>query len=212
MLPKNIFVWHQHIGLDLDETLASTFAGMLQVAHSLNKLIACQSIEDLVVHDIFEDPSFGVTRDEMIDIWHQYGLSIKKPEDTLVVDWALGWVKLLIQSGIQCSIITARNGNDPIKRKMTLEWLEYYFPEINPDNVYFVNHYSEQSLPKSTVCKNLGITLLVDDHIDNARDMTAAWFSMILLEKPWNRAIEFDHPSLYRAQNWHEIIDNLSSK
>ena len=88
MLPKDIFQQHQHIGLDLDETLVSTFSGMLQVAHSLGKLLNCDSIDDFVVHDVFEDPSFGVTREEMIDIWHQYNLSIKNPRETLVVDGA----------------------------------------------------------------------------------------------------------------------------
>lgn len=76
MLPKDIFTQHQHIGLDLDETLASTFSGMLRVAHSVGKLLSCDTVEDFVIHDIFDDPSFGVTRDEMIDIWHQYNLSI----------------------------------------------------------------------------------------------------------------------------------------
>ena len=95
---------------------------------------------------------------------------------------------------------------------MTLDWLRYHFPQISEDNLHFVHHYSDESLPKSTVCKNLGITLLVDDHIDNARDMTDAGLSMILLEKPWNRDIVLDHPNLYRVKNWQEIIDNLSSK
>ena len=86
MLSINTITQHEHIGLDLDETLASTFAGMLKVAHSVGKLLTCTSIEDFVIHDIFDDPSFGVTRDEMIDIWHQYNLSIQKPADTLVVE------------------------------------------------------------------------------------------------------------------------------
>jgi 1-aminocyclopropane-1-carboxylate deaminase/D-cysteine desulfhydrase-like pyridoxal-dependent ACC family enzyme len=89
MLPKDIFTQHTHIGLDLDETLASTFAGMLQIAHSAGRLLSCQTTEDFIIHDIFDDPSFGVTRDEMIDIWHQYNLSIHSPEDTLVIDGAL---------------------------------------------------------------------------------------------------------------------------
>ncbi len=62
---------------------------MLQVAHSRGKLLTCTSIEDFVVHDIFDDPSFGVTRDEVVDIWHQYNLSISSPEETIVVPGAL---------------------------------------------------------------------------------------------------------------------------
>ncbi len=95
---------------------------------------------------------------------------------------------------------------------MTIEWVSYHFPHISLSDLHFVNHYSSESLPKSSVCKNLGITLLIDDHIDNARDMIDAGLSVILLEKPWNRDIIFDHPNLYRVKNWQEIIDNLSSK
>jgi 5' nucleotidase, deoxy (Pyrimidine), cytosolic type C protein (NT5C) len=117
-----------------------------------------------------------------------------------------------MQHGAQCAIITARNGNDPVKRKMTIEWVSYHFPDISLSDLHFVNHYSDESLPKSSVCKNLGITLLIDDHIDNARDMIDTGLSVILLEKPWNRDIIFDHPNLYRVKNWQEIINNLSSK
>lgn len=209
---KNLFEQHQHIWLDLDETLASTFSEMLKVAHNLGKLLKCNSIEDFVIHDIFTDPAFGVTQDEVIDIWHQYNLSIKNPKDTLVIEWAHQWVKLLMQNGVKCSIITARNGNDPLKRRITVEWLNCHFPEIQEDDIHFVNHYSDQSLPKSVVCKNLGITLLIDDHIENARDMTAAWFSIILLDKPWNRRVQLQHPNLYRVRDWQEIIDTLSKK
>ena len=212
MLPKYIFQKHTHIWLDLDETLASTFAGMLRVAHGVGKLLACTSTEDFIIHDIFDDPSFGISKAEMIDIWHQYNLSVQDPKDTLVIDGALIWVSSLIQCGTKCSIVTARNGNDPIKRKITLDWLRHHFPHISIDDLHFVNHYSDESLPKSTICKNLWITLLIDDHIDNARDMMDAGLSMILLEKPWNRDIIFDHPNLYRVKNWQEIIDNLSSK
>lgn len=95
---------------------------------------------------------------------------------------------------------------------MTTEWVSYHFPHLTLEDLHFVNHYSTESLPKSVVCKNLGITLLIDDHIDNARDMVDAGLSMILLEKPWNRDIIFEHPSLYRVKNWQEIIDNLLSK
>ncbi len=212
MLPKDIFQKHTHIGLDLDETLASTFAGMLDVAHSMWKLKHCSDIESFVVHDIFDDPSFGISREETFDIWYQYGLRTLDPRDTHVEHGAIDWVRLLIQQKIECSIITARNGNDPIKKKRSEDWIDFHFPAIWKEKIHFVNHYSDEALPKSHACRDLGITLLIDDHVDNARDMIDAGLSMILLEKPWNRDIVFDHPNLYRVKNWQEIIDNLSSQ
>ena len=89
MLPKDIFQKHTHIGLDLDETLASTFVGMLEVAHSMGKLQHCQSIENLVVHDIFEDPSFDISKEETFAVWHEYGMRTLDPEDTRVEKGAI---------------------------------------------------------------------------------------------------------------------------
>jgi hypothetical protein len=77
---------HTHIGLDLDETLASTFSGMLKVAHSLGKLTHCESIESFTIHDIFLDPYFNVTREEMIAVWHEYGMRKTLPQDEEVVN------------------------------------------------------------------------------------------------------------------------------
>jgi hypothetical protein len=38
MLPKNLFASHTHIGLDLDETLASTVGGFLDMAHQMGMM------------------------------------------------------------------------------------------------------------------------------------------------------------------------------
>lgn len=107
------------------------------------------------------------------------------------------------------SIITARNGHDPIKKKRTIEWLKYYFPEIPEEQIHFVNHYIDEARPKSDVCKSFGISLMIDDHIENARDLCEKGITMILLEKPWNRNEHFEHPLLYRAKDWQEIIVSL---
>lgn len=79
MLPKDIFKNHIHIGIDLDETLASTSSGMLEVAHDMGKLLHCSSTEDLSIHDIFDDPSFMVTEQEMLEIWQEYNIRTMSP-------------------------------------------------------------------------------------------------------------------------------------
>ncbi len=42
---------HTHIGLDIDETLASTVIGMIQYAQSHGKLHHIHSLEDIKKHD-----------------------------------------------------------------------------------------------------------------------------------------------------------------
>lgn len=116
---------------------------------------------------------------------------------------------MLRSAGKRYSIITARNGNDQIKKRRTLDWVGYYFGEIPESDIHFVNHYSTEALPKSAVCKTLGIDLMIDDHIENARDLATNNIVTILLEKPWNRHDTFDHPLIYRVKDWEEIIESL---
>lgn len=42
---------HSHIGLDLDETLASTFEGFLAYAQGQGKLLHIESIDQIKKHD-----------------------------------------------------------------------------------------------------------------------------------------------------------------
>lgn len=51
---------------------------------------------------------------------------------------------------------------------------------------------------------------MIDDSFENARDLVENGISCILLEKPWNRKESFNHPLLYRAKDWAEIIESLS--
>lgn len=50
---------------------------------------------------------------------------------------------------------------------------------------------------------------MIDDAMENAHELTMNGISCILLEKPWNRHVEFEHPLLYRVKNWNEISDSI---
>lgn len=72
-----------------------------------------------------------------------------------------------------------------------------------------MNHFSESAKPKSEICKQFGVTLMIDDAIENAHDLCQSGIDCILLEKPWNRDSSFEHPLLYRVKGWGEILTNL---
>ncbi len=68
MLPSSIFAQHRHIGLDLDETLASTVPGLLEYAHREGKLLDIPTIEHITRYSLSEiDPR--ITQDESSRIW-----------------------------------------------------------------------------------------------------------------------------------------------
>lgn len=209
MLPKDIFKLHTHIGLDLDETLAETFPGFLENAHKLWLLTNCLTIEDIHNHDIYEVSSHNITLEQVSFIWEKFGEVTSDPRSVPIVPFAREGFQLMKQKNIQLSVITARNDTDPLKKRRTLDWLGYHFPEIGETDISFVNHYHRDARPKSEVCKAKWVTLLIDDHIGNAQDLALAGLSTIILDRPWNRHVEFEHPLVYRVKDWQEIIHHL---
>jgi hypothetical protein len=180
--------------------------GMLSTAHRLGKLLSCKSLADITSYHIPSlDPALSI--EDGYKIWEIYGQSTLDPESVPIVELAKEGVVELEKSQKQLTIVTARSDDEIWKKPRTMSWIGYHFPMIR--SVHFVNHFTKDHRPKSEVCISYDITLLIDDSIENARDICDAGISMILLEKPWNRMVEFEHPLLYRAKNWKEIITSL---
>lgn len=78
MLPSNIFDIHTHIGLDLDETLASTVQGVLDYAHDRGFLLTCHHFDDVTAYD-FTDIDSSLTFDDASLLWEGYGKSTMDP-------------------------------------------------------------------------------------------------------------------------------------
>lgn len=47
---------------------------------------------------------------------------------------------------------------------------------------------------------------MIDDSIENVYDLVEHGIHCLLLEKPWNRDIAFEHPLLTRVKDWEEIM------
>lgn len=208
MTPKDIFQHHSHIGIDIDETLASTIPGLLEHSHNQWKLLNISDAESITKYD-FSLIDSNITPEEARNLWESYGKSTIDPTHVPVIPYAKEWVEYLLMKWKKISIITARSDKESWKVERTQKWIEKYFPEIGADNITFVNHFSEGSRPKSEVCKNKWITLHVDDSLEVAYDLSSVWIHCILLDKPWNRYTDFHHPLVHRVDDWREIIDNL---
>lgn len=87
-------------------------------------------------------------------------------------------------------------------------WLTTYFPQV----FAYVHHTnqvsrtkSEKSIKKSEVCKSVGATLMIDDHIDYAIDCAEGGISTLLFEAPWNKTYTPTHANIRRVANWNEV-------
>ena len=155
------------------------------------------------------DPSLSV--EQASHIWEWYGKITLDPLTVFPLPYSKEWVKALLDLQKNISIITARSDREAWKVERTKAWVQTYFPEIGESRISFVNHFHEESRPKSIACREHGVTLMIDDSIENAYDLSNGGIACILLEKPWNRDIEFSHPLLYRIKDWTEILGNLKT-
>jgi hypothetical protein len=181
---------------------------MLEEAHHLGKLQHIRTIADVTAYDITKLDA-SISLEEANAIWESYGKKTPEPHHIKHEKDARAWVDHLLHHGKLLSVITARSDDGTWKRPRTMKWIAHHFPEIQ--TVHFVNHFSKEARPKSLVCGKYHITLMIDDSIENAIDLCEAWVSTILLEKPWNRDVDFEHPLLYRAKDWWAIIDSLKA-
>ncbi len=208
MIPKDIFSKHHHIAIDFDDTLIDTFSSLLTVSHQSGKLLEYRNIEDIQNYHIEEDKNIKLSKNEVDDIWKNYWDKLVIEDDIWEIYGSYKTLRKLIDQWIQCSILTARNKNHEKKKKQTEMWIKLYFPELI-NRIHYLNNNEGEWKKKSEICKTLGITLLIDDAFENAIDMVENGLSAILLEKPWNREITFEHKNLYRTKNWEEIYSIL---
>ena len=69
---------HHHIGVDLDETLASTVSGMIEHAQSKGHLLHITSIDQVKKHDA-SGLGNNITSEEATLLWEDYGKSTLNP-------------------------------------------------------------------------------------------------------------------------------------
>ena len=97
-------------------------------------------------------------------------------------------------------VVTARN--KPYEER-TREWVNTNFPWIFSDFL-FMNQYTENEIPKSQLCIEKWIQVLIDDNWNNIVDINWVWIPWFLLDKPRNQWIE-DSNFLHRVYSRDEI-------
>lgn len=101
-------------------------------------------------------------------------------------------------------IITSRTAN--IKDK-TQTWLDKHFPGLFSE-IYFTNVFSNgeyNRLTKRELCKNHHASLLLEDHLDYALDVSQD-IPVILFDKPWNQKLQSPIPNVYKIRAWPEVL------
>lgn len=106
------------------------------------------------------------------------------------------------------SVVTSRQH---VIRAPTLEWIKRHFPGIFED-VHFGNHFalSGAARPKSEICKELGLEVLIDDNPRYALECAEHGIRVLLfdwnLSYPWSKTADGpEHPLITRVKDWDDV-------
>lgn len=186
--------------VDLDEVLAETVNEVLKYN---NYMIKGQSItrNDISDYYVSNIPKYNLIKEDAVDFFWSV---LKSPsrENILPVQWAKEKLKQLHKQWRKIVVVTARR--EEIS-EYTKHWLDRFYPEII-DNVVFANHFSDNEVPKSTLCKQQWIQIMVEDNLDFAMELAQFGINVYLLDKPRNRHYNpLIHLWVHKIYHWSEI-------
>ncbi len=124
----------------------------------------------------------------------------------LPIEQSFDSLKKLKESGIDLYAITGRRDN---MAKQTTEWIKKHFPNIFLD-IHFTNSYclKGKSEKKSKICKKIGITTIIEDHLTHALDCAENDIQVLLYDNPWNKSL-VKSKNIRRVFSWSEITEIL---
>jgi len=184
------------IWVDCDEVLSETLDELLKLPILKDKWI---QKSDITSYNLYEVEKIWLSKEEAIQTFFSF---FESPEyfQTQPVFWAYEKLYERKQAWHKLFVVTARN--KPYEAQ-TSKRVETHFPWIF-SGFLFMNQYTENEVPKSQLCKDKWIQVLIDDSANNIRDMNSVWMPCFLLDKPWNQWVE-DTELLHRVYSRDEI-------
>lgn len=121
---------------------------------------------------------------------------------------AIGAIRALAEK-YDLHIVT---GRPDFTESATREWLQTHFPDIF-EHVLFTNFFSYSGQPtisKAEICKKIGATHLIDDHLHHAFEAEEAGICVLLFGNyPWNK-VKTLPKNMIRVNNWQEVLEYFS--
>ena len=182
--------------MDCDDVLSETMEEIIKRSPLVEKWI---ELSDITSYGLFELKKLWIDLEEAVKIFYSFFESeeyhLTQPVSGAyekLYEWKQQWHRLFV--------VTWRP--KPYEQ-ITKQRVENHFPSIF-SGYLFMNQYTENEIPKSVLCKQQWIELLIDDIVQNITDINSIWIPWFLLDKPWNQWIENTN-LLHRVYSWDEI-------
>jgi len=193
----------RRIGIDLDDVLADFHTPIMNYH---NKMYGTSlKPEDFKTYSFNE--VWGGTLEEAIRKVNDFQRSVYFSEISPILD-SVTSIEALSKEN-ELFVVTSR----PLfTRERTEMWLNKFFKDKFEGISYSSNHYSRaenSGKTKSDICRDLGVSVLIDDSLDYLMQCLPLGITEILFgDYPWNQ--NGNLPSgIFRIKGWKEILKKL---
>ena len=187
------------IGIDFDDVITNfTYSLMNFCSKKYGKRVLVEEIKewDWGLY-------WGISREEAdkrVNEFHE----IHSVENVNPLDNAISSLKELTKNN-ELFIITGR----PIRFKSKVDsWLKYHI-KSKLKVIYAGEWHKKQGSSKAEICKELKISILLEDAPTTANDCASKGIKVILFNKPWNQKI--NHKNIIRVSDWKEALKEINN-
>ncbi|MCK9595559.1 hypothetical protein M0R19_00010 [Candidatus Pacearchaeota archaeon] len=104
--------------------------------------------------------------------------------------------------------LTFRPVNIKDKTKISME-------KLFPESYSSIIHSREFGKSKSEICKDMGISVLIEDYFPNALECSLNGINVLLFNQPWNKNFNLENTLITRFYDWRNvpnIIEKIENK
>jgi uncharacterized HAD superfamily protein len=188
------------IGIDFDDVILD-FNTSLHAYHN-KKYGTSVARKDIISYSI--ENVWGCTSEEASRKVFEF-YSTAEHDNALPVQGAVEALNEL-KKDYELHLISVRG--DQIK-DLTIRWINKnfpnYFKSVSLTNQYF--GIKEKVRSKADVCKELGIDVMIEDSLPQAKEIAASGRKVLLMDCPWNQS-ELPE-NIIRVYSWGEIVEHL---
>lgn len=189
------------IGIDLDDVLLDFGNAFLEFHNA--RYSTSQKREDM--NTFFMEKIWNITQEEVNQRIADFYLSEAHSKAGPVAG-AIEAINIL-RKNHELFVVTAK----PLSIKSVVDtWMLKYFPNVFKA-IFFtrVDRADKNPRKKSDICKELQISVFIDDALHNAEDLAASNIRVFLLDCPWNQG-ELP-PLVKRVHKWGEIVEQIEN-
>jgi len=190
------------IAIDLDEVVAELIEWALKFNNfQINwKPATKEDIEDYYIENM---KKYWLDRQGAIDRFYWFVHS-EWMHDIGITPWAKTKILQLKTKWYLLYILTARREE---RTDITKARLNKNIPGVFDDkNIIFANHFTDKSRSKWDICNEIWATIMIEDNLDYARELSTKWVTTYLLRKPRNKQYDNSDPKIIHV-DWRNDIN-----